>query len=87
MKKLHALRQAAAAHRTVSPSSNGWGLQSSTPAPSAEPVESKEDKEWREQVNDLMIVKDEFERYIRLGVLKEAEADNLDLDLHWEVSI
>ena len=26
MKKLRALRQAAAAHRTVSPSSNGWGL-------------------------------------------------------------
>ena len=87
MKKLCALRQAAAAHRTVSPSSNGWGLRSSTPAPSAKPVESEEEKEWHEQVNDLMIVKDEFERYIRLGVLEEAEADNLDLDLHWEVSI
>ena len=34
-----------------------------------------------------MIVKDEFERYICLSILKEAEADNLDLDLHWEVSI
>lgn len=87
MKKLRALRQATAAHRTVSPSSNSWGLRSSTPAPSAKPVESEEEKERHEQVNDLMIVKNEFERYIHLSVLEEAEADNLDLDLHWEVSI
>lgn len=87
MKKLRALRQAAAAHRTGSPSSNGSGSRSSTPAPSAEPIESEEEKERREQVNDLSIVKDEFEGYIRLGILKGAEADDLDLDLHWEVSI
>ena len=34
-----------------------------------------------------MIVKDEFKRYIHLSVLEGAEADNLDLDLPWEVSI
>ena len=86
MTKLHALRQAATTSRTGLPSSNGSESRSSTPALSAEPVESEGEKEQREQANDLVIVKDEFERYIRLGVL-DAEADNLDLDLHWEVSI
>ena len=83
MKKLCALRQAAAAYRTGLPSSNGSGLWSSTPAPSAESVESEEQKEWCEQVNDLMIIKDKFERYIHLGILKGDEADNSELDLQW----
>ena len=87
MKKLCALRQAAAVHRTGSPSSNSSGSWSSTPAPSAEPIKSEEEKEWHEQVNNLTIVKDGSERYIPLSILKGAEADNLDLDLHWEVSI
>ena len=63
-------------------SRNCLGLQSSTPAPSAKPIESAEEEELCEQVNDLMIIKDKFERYIHLGILKGAKPDNLDLDLY-----
>ena len=85
--KLHALRQSAAAHRMGSPSSNSLKSQSSTPTPSAEPIKSEEEKEWYEQENDLVIIKDKFEKYICHRVLEGAKANVLNLDLHWEVSM
>ena len=69
------------------PSSNGSELWSSTPALSAEPIKSEGEKEQCKLANDLVIIKDKFERYIHLGVLDGDEADHLDLNLHWEASI
>lgn len=91
--KLRALRQAtaeSAARRTGLPSStesDSRRSRSSTPAPPVEPAVSEEEKERVERAKDLVIVTDEFERYIRTGVLQGDEADNLDLDLHWEVRV
>ena len=55
--------------------------------PPIEPAISKEEKERVERAKDLVIVTDEFERYIHTGVLQGDKADNLDLDLHWEVRV
>ena len=55
--------------------------------PPIEPAISEEEKERVERAKDLVIVTDEFERYIRTGVLQGDKADNLDLDLHWEVRV
>ena len=59
----------------------------STSVPPIEPAISKEEKERVERAKDLVIVTDEFERYICTGVLQSDKADNLDLDLHWEVRV
>ena len=48
---------------------------------------SEDKKEELERVKDLEIVNDEFEKYICAGVLRSVEADTLDLDLYWEVSV
>ena len=91
--KLQALRQAtakSAARRTGLPSSTESDSQhsrSSTPVPPIEPAISEEEKERVERAKDLVIVTDEFERYIHTCVLQGDEADNLDLDLHWEVRV
>ena len=55
--------------------------------PPIEPAISEEEKERVERAKDLVIVTDEFERYICTGVLQSDKADNLDLDLHWEVRV
>ena len=52
-----------------------------------EPAISEEEKERVERAKDLVIVTDEFERYICTGVLQSDKADNLDLDLYWEVRV
>ena len=69
---------------TESDSQHSW---SSTPAPPVEPAVSEEEKERVEKAKDLMIVIDEFERYICTGVLQGDKVDNLDLNLHWEVRV
>ena len=61
--------------------------QSLTLAPSIKPILSGDKKEELERAKDLVIVNDEFEKYIHTGILQGVEADTLDLDLYWEVSV
>ena len=90
---MQALRQAtakSAAQRTGLPSSTESDSQhsrSSTPVLPIEPAISEEEKERVERAKDLVIVTDKFGRYIHTGVLQGDKADNLDLDLYWEVGV
>ena len=61
--------------------------QSLTLVPSIKLIVSEDKKEELERAKDLVIVNDEFEKYIHAGILQSVEADNLDLNLYWEVSV
>ena len=61
--------------------------QSLTLVPSIKLIVSEDKKEELERAKDLVIVNDEFEKYIHAGILQGVEADTLDLDLYWEVSV
>ena len=61
--------------------------QSLTLVPSIKLIVSEDKKEELERAKDLVIVNDEFEKYIHAGILQSVEADTLDLNLYWEVSV